>query len=189
MHALKVQVKIFAAGAPDVMGYVPIFHRWIRDSVLKELIIDVVDYSHVANGPEVLMVGDAADYALDRGAGRIGLLYVGKRESETAEGPFALGLKKALNACRLLEAETGPTVPLAFSSSELEIRVADRLRAPNDDATFERLLPSLRAPLEKLYAGTQFELRRVGTPRDLFSVEVRAAGAPSIAELAQRAQS
>ncbi len=188
MHALKVQVKFFATGTPDVLTYVPVFHRWIRDGVLKELMIDVADYSHVPNGPDVVMVGDAADYVLDRAAGRLGLLYVGKREAESAQGPFALGLKKALNACKLLEGEA-TSAPLSFRTDELLIRVGDRLRAPNDDATFERLLPSLRAPLEKLYAGSELSLRRVGEARELFSVEVRAPGAPSIAELAARAQS
>lgn len=187
MHALKVQVKFFSSGTPDVMAYVPVFHRWIRDAVLKELMLDVADYSHVPNGPDVLLVGDAADYSLDRFGGRLGLLYAGKREAQSEEGPFALGLRKALNACKLLESEPGPTAPLAFRSDEVLIRVADRLRAPNDDATFERLLPQIRAALQKVYGGSELELRRVGGPREMFSVEVRAAGAPSIGELARRA--
>jgi hypothetical protein len=162
-----------------------VFHRWIRDSVLGELLIDVVDYSHVANGPEVVLLGHASDYMLDRQGGRLGLLYASKREPASDEGSFLPALRRALRACLLLEREQGPE-PLAFRSDELLIRINDRLIAPNTDETFRRFEPALKAALERLYTGGGFELRRVGEPRDLFSVAVRASSAPPLGELAAR---
>lgn len=185
MHADKVQVKIFASTPISVESYVPVFHRWIRDNVLGELLVDVVDYSHVANGPEVVLLGHASDYMLDRQGGRLGLLYASKREPATDEGPFIPALRRALRACLLLEREQGPE-PLAFRSDELVLRINDRLRAPNDDATFRRLEPELKAAFERLYAGAGFELSRVGEPRDLLSIQVRSASAPPLGELARR---
>jgi hypothetical protein len=185
MQADKVQIKVFASAPIEVESYIPVFHRWIRDNVLGELMIDVVDYSHVANGPEVVLLGHGSDYVLDRHAGRLGLLYASKREPATDEGPYVAAMRRALRACLLLEREPGP-LPLAFRSDELLLRVADRLRAPNDDETFARLGPALRAALERLYGSTPFELTRVGEARDLFSVEVRAPSAPPLAELSAR---
>lgn len=185
MQADKVQVKVFSSTSIGVESYVPVFHRWIRDSVLSELLIDVVDYSHVANGPEVVLLGHGSDYVLDRQGGRLGLLYASKREPATDEGPFVPALRRAIKACLLLEREQGPE-PLAFRSDELLIRINDRLRAPNADETFRRVGPALKAALEGLYGGVGFELRRVGEARDLFSVEVRAPSAPQLGELATR---
>jgi hypothetical protein len=185
MHADKVQVKVFSSTPIEVDSYIPVFHRWIRDNVLGELLVDVVDYSHVANGPEVVLLGHASDYVLDRQGGRLGLLYGAKREPLSDEGSFLPALRRALRACLLLEREQGPQ-PLAFRSDELQIRINDRLRAPNEEETFRRIEPALRAALEQLYAGVAFELRRVGEPRDLFTVEVRAPQAPPLGALAAR---
>jgi hypothetical protein len=186
MYAEKVQVKVFSSGAPDVGGYLPVFHRWIRDSVLNELMIDVVDYSHVANGPEVVLIGHASDYALDRGGGKIGLLYSSKREPETDEGAFVSALRRALRACALLEKEAGPKVPLKFAADTLLVRILDRLSAPNDDQTFARVEPALRSALARAYGDATLSLKRVGAPREAFSVEVSAKGAADIGSLLAR---
>ncbi|HWA72458.1 MAG TPA: hypothetical protein VG937_08995 [Polyangiaceae bacterium] len=185
MYADKVQVKVFASSPISVESYIPVFHRWIRDNVLNELLIDVVDYSHVPNGPEVVLLGHAADYVLDREGGRLGLLYSAKRVPATDEGSFLPALRRAITASLLIEKEPGP-VPLAFRSDELLIRINDRLRAPNDDAGFRSVEPELKKALDRLYAGSAFELRRVGEPRDLLSIQVRAASAPPLGQLAPR---
>ncbi|MGC4094191.1 MAG: hypothetical protein QM756_41025 [Polyangiaceae bacterium] len=57
MFSQKVQIKLFASADAHTEAYVPVFHRWIRENVLNELMIDVVDYSHVAHGPEVVLLG------------------------------------------------------------------------------------------------------------------------------------
>ena len=174
MHPQKVQVKIFALEQPTVVGYVSVFQRWIRDHALDELLIDVVDYSHVANGPEVVLIGHESDYALDRGEGRLGLLYTNKRASESNDGVFRDALRRAVNACRLLQDESETASPLTFGTSELLIRIVDRLSAPNTDETFEHIAPALREALAHFYEDTPFTLARHGSPRELFSVTVRA---------------
>jgi hypothetical protein len=180
----KIQVKVFVKDDVPVEGYVPVFHRWIRDRVLDEQMIDVVDYSHVADGPHVVLIGHAVDYALDRARGKLGLLFSHKRGPKP-EGLFG-ALQKAFAAALLLEAEQGVEHPLKFRSDALLVRINDRLAAPNNDSTYERLLPALKRELERLYGPGRFETRRVGGPRELFAVEVRAEGAPPLAELAQR---
>lgn len=186
MQSEKLQVKIFSAGTPDVPGYIPVFQRWIREHVLDELLIDVVDYSHVADGPEVTLIGHESDYVLDRAEGKLGLLYSNKRATGTKNGAFLSAIRRALNAAALLEKESGPATPLAFGSDKLLVRVADRLNAPNSEATFEQVAPSLRESLTRVYGATPFTLARVGSPRDLFAVEIGAPGAPALGELLAR---
>ncbi len=182
----KVQVKLFSSGSPDVEGHLPVFHRWIRDNVLGELMIDVVDYSHVTNGPELVLIGHGSDYAIDRGAGRVGLLYANKREPADPAGEFRAALRRSLRAATLLERETGPREPFVFRSDELLIRVADRLSSPNTDQTLAALEPELRAALDQLYAGAPVSVQRVGSQREVFQVEVRTPSTATATELLAR---
>lgn len=183
MFADKVQIKLFASSDAHTEPYVPVFHRWIRENVLNELLIDVVDYTHVASGPEVVLLGHASDYVLDRGEGRLGLLYAAKREPLTQEGSFLPALRRALRAARLLANETTVQHPLAFKTDTLLVRLADRLNWPNDDATLSRVEPPLRSALATIYGDISARITRVGEPRDLFSVEVSVPGAPALDKL------
>lgn len=183
----KPQVKLYLAeGAKvDLDAIVPVFHRFIRDSALGgELVIDVADYAHVPDGPGVVLIGDASDYYLDSGEGRPGLLYSRKRRA--ADDPVdAIGdaLRRALNACRLLEAEP---LGFRFRTDELLFRVNDRLSAPNTKEGLEAARPSLETALKKLYGSTAFELAQRGEQRELLSIAVTAPGAPAISVLLER---
>ncbi len=46
---VKFDLKVLAADAAEVEAeeFIPVFHRWITERVLPELLIDVADYSHV----------------------------------------------------------------------------------------------------------------------------------------------
>lgn len=183
MFADKVQIKLFASADAHTEAYVPVFHRWIRENVLNELMIDVVDYSHVANGPEIVLLGHASDYTLDRGDGRLGLLYAAKREPQTPEGSFLPALRRALRAARFLSTEPSIKTPIAFKTDSLLVRIADRLNAPNDDQTLARVEPALRSALATIYGDISARIARVGTPRDLFTLEVTIPGAPPLDKL------
>lgn len=181
MHPFKVQVKLFSHRPTNVDDYVPVFHRWIRENVLGELLIDVVDYTHVPDGPAVVLIGHESDYSLDRTGGKLGFLYVNKRAPELK---FPEALRRLFRAAALLESETVPGDRVSFRTDELVIRVADRLHAPNDEHTHQRLEPELRAGLAEVYGARSIELSRFGTNKELFAVTARIAEAPSLADLA-----
>jgi len=50
-------VKIFVhePTSIDLADAIPVFHRWIQEAVLNELVIDVADYRHVPAGPGVML--------------------------------------------------------------------------------------------------------------------------------------
>jgi hypothetical protein len=174
----RVQVKLFATD-PDrveLEAFVPVFHRWIQDRVLEdELPIDVADYAHVHEGPGVVLVGHGADYYLDLGEGRPGLLFSRKRALEgTFQGRLEDALRRAERACQLLEADSALD-GLRFGRDELLIRVHDRLRAPNTDATFATLRPAIETALTGVYDGKTVELSREGGERQPLTVRARLA--------------
>jgi len=189
MEARKVQFKVFVKSPAkvDVDPIVPVFHQWIRDKAFDELLIDVTDYAHVPNGPALLLVGHGSDYAVDFAEGRAGLLYSRKREApKDAKACVADALKRALSAAKKLEDDKSLSPKIEFRADELLFRLNDRLRAPNTDETMKAVEPVLRDVLAKAYSGVDLTLERVGTPRELFSVRVKAPGAPGVSGLLAR---
>lgn len=183
-HAERVQVKLFASKpAADPIDLVPIFHRWIReDKVPGELLIDVTDYTHVWQGPGILLVGHGVDVYYDLGEDRPGLLFARKRELEgTLEDRLVDALKRALTACKDLE-EDG----LEFQATEVLVRVPDRLHAPNDDAAFNAFVPVLEKAARAIYGAdaTLVIEREAAGKREPLTARLRVDDAPPVAALA-----
>ncbi|MFW5924626.1 MAG: hypothetical protein ACOCV4_00580 [Myxococcota bacterium] len=188
MASERVQVKLYAQdpSAVELDKFVPVFHRWIRDSALDELVIDVADYQHVHQGPGILLVGHGSDYYLDEGEGRPGLLYSRKRDFEgDGAARLADAFRRALRACQLLQQEAD-LEGLRFGTGEMLLRIPDRLNAPNTDETFEAAKPELEKVLARLLEGTAFAITREGTERQPFTVRIRAEGAPDVDTLLSR---
>lgn len=187
MRAQKIQVKFFAEsnGAFELEPFVPVLHEWIQQRALDELLIDVADYGHVHHGPGLLLVCHAADYYIDLGEGRLGLLY--SRKHEAPEDPVERvvdALRRALAASKKLEDD--PRLKVRFRGDEVLVRLNDRLLAPNDASTYAEAEPVLRRAFEKLYGDVAFTLNHEGSSRELFTVRVRAPGAPKAGELLAR---
>jgi hypothetical protein len=190
MNAHKLQLKIYAtpaaAKAVEVEAVIPVFHLWIKDHVLPELMIDVANYGHVPEGPGVVLIGHGTDYFMDLGEGRLGLLHNRKRTGP-AEGERLSDLaRRTLRAAALLEKEAALVGKLTFATNELLFRINDRLGAPNTDATFAALKGELEALGQQLFAGP-FELARVGGPKDLFAARFKTATSAPLATLLERA--
>ena len=87
MDAHKLQLKLFADAQPgrSLEDFIPVFHRWIKDRVLTDdTLVDVANYAHVPEGPGVVLIGHGADYFMDEGGGRLGLLFNRKRAEPPA---------------------------------------------------------------------------------------------------------
>ena len=190
MDAHKLQLKIYAtpaaARAVHSEALIPVFHRWIKEHVLPELVIDVANYGHVPEGPGVVLIGHASDYFMDEGEGRLGLLHNRKRLGPAPGERLADLARRTLHAASLLEKEPALGGQLTFATNELLFRVNDRLAAPNTDATFA----ALRGELERLgrqLFGSAVELRREGGPRELFAARLTSPAGPTLATLLERA--
>ena len=159
LEAVKIDVKVMALASPgdhqqvSPEELIPVFHRWIRDGLLEDLLVDVADYSHVPNGPGVLLIGHDAHYGLDQSGGRLGLLYSRRRETHPSlaglgsdSHRLASAIEVALGVCSLLEGDESLAGRLRFGQ-ELEVKINDRLVSTNDEAGEARWLPVLREVL------------------------------------------
>jgi len=190
MKARKVQIKLFVDTPRDLdpEPFVPVFHRWIQDHALDDMLIDVAQYGHVHQGPAVLLVGHGSDYAIDFGEGKVGLLYSRKREAPSDAAECVKdALRRALAAAKKLEEDPSLPKPVRFRSDEILFRLNDRLLAPNDTATFAAVEPILKSALAPLF-GAPPALEQRGTARELFTVAAKAPNGKSanMAELLSR---
>jgi hypothetical protein len=158
MHAdnlQRVAVKLFLENRDlaDFRAFVPIFHSWIqKKALLDHLLIDVHDYSHIHNGPGILLVSHEANISIDRGEGRPGLLYQRKQPIEgSLPERVRIVLQHALQACSILEQEAGMEGKLKFGRTEVLVITNDRLNAPNDSQTFETLQNAIAAACEPVF--------------------------------------
>jgi hypothetical protein len=164
-----INLKIFIEDteAFDLADAVAVFHRWIKDGVGPEMLIDVADYRHVSAGPGVLLIGHEANYSLDNRENRPGLLY---NRKAPLNGTFQTRLEQAYRAareaCDRLEQEAVFRGKLKFDRNAIEVFINDRLLAPNNDETWHAMRPEL----VKFFGG--FTIERRGEPRDLFRVAV-----------------
>jgi hypothetical protein len=140
MDSSRISIKLFAnESGVKLEDFVPVFHSWIQTRAIPDhLLIDVANYVHVHNGPGIVLVSHEANYSLDTRGGRLGLTY---QRKQPIPGTFAERLRvvyqAAQHAASLLEGK------LSFRDKEIELRLSDRLLAPNSAATFEKIKPDL----------------------------------------------
>jgi hypothetical protein len=183
----KIQLKLYAEPAPDfeLSRVVPVFHGFIREQKLDDVLIDVADYAHVHQGPGVVLIAHASDYYFDLGEGRAGLLFSRKRAGPSdPEARLVDAFRCALQACKLLEQEPG--LGLRFGTNEARLSLLDRLETPSSDASLDAIFPVLSRALAEVYGELPFELRREGSEKEPFALRIRVLGAPPIEALLSR---
>src|SRR5207302_7715723 len=107
-----------------------------EQAIEGHLLIDVHDYSHIQNGPGILLVAHEGNFSLDMSDDRPGLYYYRKLPTAlSATSHMAKVFKSGLAACRLLEKDA----KMKFKMDELLVIANDRLEGPNTEETFNEL--------------------------------------------------
>jgi rhodanese-related sulfurtransferase len=193
MTPKRIAVKFFASPDPeapvDLEAFIPLFHRFIQQSSVEGLLVDVADYAHVPNGPGVVLIGHDVDYGIDSTGGRSGLLTLRKRADGSSLGDLLRDtLAKALIAVRAIEADG--SAKIAFARDAFEVRVVDRLEGPNDDASFAELRAELAPVVAAVYPGAEVELTQAGDDRrEPLGIHVSASEAADLDTLISRVAS
>jgi len=189
MDLHKFGIKFFAQDAEriDILKLIPIYHRWIQQSALEDLLIDVADYSHVPSGPGVMLIAHEGNYALDETDHERGVVYYSKHKlSGDLTERFAQVAQRALKAAELMSADADLEGALKVPGNRLQFFANDRLVAPNTDAAYAELEPAFKAFLERLYAGAPYKLERETDRKERLSVRVSAAGEVPLGTLLER---
>ncbi len=189
MELYRLGVKVFCeeGSAVELAEFIPIFHRWIQEKAIAGLLIDVADYSHVPEGPGILLIGHEGIFAVDETGGRRGLVHYRRQPLDGGLSErLAAVTRTTLGACRRLASESELRGRVLFRGDEMRIFSNDRLLAPNTQATLERLQPSLAALAATLYPGVNCSTCHESDPKERFSVTISAPGPVSLDVLAER---
>lgn len=166
---------------------VPVFHRWIQTRALSDLLIDVADYDHVADGPRVVLVGHEGNYSLESSDGRTALCYAGKRPGgANLDDRIVSVIRSVARAARLLEEDSDLGRAIEFDGGELLLFANDRLRAPNSEATLAALRPALDPILQRLFGEAPCKLTPKGGPGERFALIIQSPRPVALREVAER---
>ena len=166
--SLKIFAEPASAGAPSTI--IPVFHTWIQEHAVPGLLIDVADYTHLVDGPSVLLAAHEANYALDQTGGRPGLSYTRKQPLEGAFGDrLAVAAAALITAARRLEQDTARMTGggIVFAGNEIEFASNDRLAAPRSADTENALRNELAAFSGRLFGDADVEVRPLDDPARL----------------------
>src|SRR5512141_809613 len=104
LQHINVKFLLRDPASVDPAAVIPLFHTWIQGQVFEELLLDIADYSHVPDGPGVVLIGHEADYALDNTDGRLGVRYNRKAPlSGSNRDRMIQATKAALSAAQKLQ--------------------------------------------------------------------------------------
>ena len=189
MDLHKFGIKFFATHGErlEILKLIPVYHRWIQQGALQDLLIDVADYSHVPAGPGVMLIAHEGNYALDESGHQRGVLYYSKQRlrGELAER-MAHVAGRALEAAQLMTEAQELEGAVSISGDRLQFFANDRLTAPNTEAAYRELEPALQAFLQRLFAGAAYTLQRESDPGERLSVHVQAQRAVPLPTLLER---
>ena len=110
MELQKFGIKLYFQ--PNVNSpcrdFIPELHRWIQnDSILDHILIDVVDYSHIPDGPGIMLVAHEGHFSLDQENHKPGLLYMRKTSiTGNFQDRFNTILSITIQAAQLLSNNT-----------------------------------------------------------------------------------
>jgi hypothetical protein len=180
LQHINVKLLVREPEKVDLEAVVPVFHSWIQGQIFDELLLDVADYSHVPDGPGIVLIGHEADYALDNTDGRLGLRY---NRKAPAPGSNRERLVQATRAAVIAFQRLEQGFNLHFNAREIEIVINDRLLAPNTNVSRQAAEPDLREFLDQLLAGAGYSLQYPTERRKLFGVSVTTAREFSTEEL------
>ena len=88
MDLHKFGIKLFIKNTNNYSSkkFIPIFHKWIQNkSIPNHLLIDVADYSHIVDGPGIMLVAHEGQFSLDQENRQPGMMYMRK---ESFDGSF-----------------------------------------------------------------------------------------------------
>jgi len=174
MDLQKINVKFFVEppNRAALADFIDLFHGWIQST--DGIYHDVADYTHMQEGPGVLLVADDANLSIDESENRRGLLFSQKKPlSGSNHEKLVAVLRAALENCCRLEDETRSKGSIRFSGNEVTVAINDRLQAPNTDDTFNEIRPDIEAAAQRLFGGAPFTLQRDKDARKRFNVIVK----------------
>jgi len=177
----RLAIKFNLKATPDIQpkDIVPVFQRWIQEHTVEGMLIDVIDYKHVADGPGILLIADEGDYGYDLQDGQVGLQYVRKRFlPDTLSEALREVFRLTFIASQRLEDENLAGVEFDYRSAKISF--LDRKTHRNSASTFDAVQDDVIAFLTELYGDEVSVTRAYDDPREVFAIRYTVAHAVDV---------
>ena len=175
MHLQKFGVKLFfnTNGSFDSKDFIPVFHNWIQDKAIDDhLLIDVTDYSHIPDGPGVMLIAHEGNFSLDQERQQPGIMYMRKTEiSGSFKQRFDMVLATVIKTANRL---SGNDVcnQVNFISNSFRFIANDRLHAENTADNQDLYKQKIQKALDGRYPDSQFEFGDVSDENERLAFTV-----------------
>ena len=175
MDLQKFGIKLFFQpnGSYPSRDFIPELHRWIQnDSIPQHMLIDVVDYSHIPDGPGIMLIAHEGQFSFDLENNQPGVFYLRKTK---LNGNFDERIHSVLNtavhsAGLIQKNEFGKEVQ--FLNKSFRFIANDRRLAENNKENQELYSDAFEGYLNKNYPSSKWELENFteGEERLAFTV-------------------
>jgi len=179
MSTHKIAVKFYMDKGQDIAPetWFKTFNKWISANAGPDVLIDVVDYRHVKNGPVTLLVGHEYDVSIDDADGKRGVLFSRKRSGEDDfAGHLSAAIKQACEMCRRIETDGDVGDQVAFGGQKVCLIFNDRLNAPNSEETLQAIQADVDAVLGRVYGDANVSVSRRDDAKARLTLDVQAEG-------------
>ena len=174
LHRIGVRLSLDPTSDIRPGDVIATFHRWIQTSALPGVLIDVADYSHVPDGPGVLLIAHEGNWAADVSGTNPGVSYVRKARVEgSPDERIVVVMREALRAAALLEEDETLRGRVRYLTDRLLVFANDRCLAPHNSSTRGSFEPMLGKTIRKLYGNGKPEIESTTDPRSHFGLTLR----------------
>ena len=185
MELQKFAIKLFLNMNESYSSkdFVPVFHNWIQDKVISDhLLIDVADYSHVPDGPGVMLIAHEGHFSLDQENHQPGIMYMRKTD---LDGTFNDRFNKILStvievADRLRNSKVN--MDINFISNSFRFITNDRLYAENTIENQNLYKERIQNALNDKYPDNEVDYEEISGEKERLAFTIRFSDAINILE-------
>ena len=175
MDLQKFGIKLFfnTNGSFNSKDFIPVFHRWIQDNIFDDhLLIDVADYSHILDGPGVMLISHEGNFSLDQENKQPGIMYMRKTEiAGSFTKRFNMVLSTVIKVANRLS-DININKQINFKPNLFRFIANDRLYAGNTADNQDLYKQKIQKALDGKYPGCQFEFRDVSDENERLAFTV-----------------
>jgi len=175
MNIQKFGVKLFfnTNGSINSKDFIPVFHSWIQDNIFDDhLLIDVADYSHIPDGPGVMIISHEGNFSLDQENQQPGIMYMRKTEiAGSFKERFNTVLSTVIKTANRLR-DNNISKQVDFKPNSLRFIANDRLYAENTADNQDLYKQKIQKALYGRYPNSQFEFGDVSDENERLAFTV-----------------